>query len=102
MDYLIYQNRVLETERFFLAQEGITDARFLVLLESVLEKGKRTLTRTTRREIAAFLKETRETLLNQQEFLLKDGVFQTWPLRSDFRDELVSLLKKAWNEAQKP
>jgi len=100
IDHVIYQGRILETERFLMAQEGLLDARYLNLMERIVDKGKKQLPSQLIRNMSGFMRSARQMVSSRSKWEWRDGVSLQWPAKQDFRAEMVAFLKEAWNGLQ--
>jgi hypothetical protein len=100
IDHIVYQGRVLETERFLMAQEGLLDARYLNLMERIIDKGRKQLPNQLIRNMSGFLRSARQAVSSRSVWEWRDGVSLQWPAKQDFRAEMVAFLKEAWKGLQ--
>ena len=100
IDHLFFQGRNLETERFLFSQQGLLDARYLNLMERIIDKGKKDLPSQLIRKLRGFLRTTKKSVVSRSQWVWKDGISQVWPVDEQFRKDMVALIKEAWDALQ--
>ena len=101
LDHLNHEGQIIETERFLLSQQGLLDARYLALLEQLLERGKKVLPKQQLSDIKDFLRNNRSAVTTAPPGEWRFGISQQWPVSDEFREEIIVLLNKAWDSLKK-
>ena len=101
LDHLNHEGQIIETERFLLSQQGLLDARYLALLEQLVERGKKVLPREQLSSMKDFLRSNRSAVTTTPPGNWRFGISQQWPVSHQFREELIMLLNKAWDSLKK-